>query len=166
VVNRDAATPATMEAAKKYAREQNLACAFMLGADRKRYGKLLENLENDYTQKNHRWPKTITDAYSLLIKWKQDPRNLLQVVGTSSDGIAFANIGEKATEKKVTNSTPATATGNEEKKVWVPPPPLHTVKCVVQPKRNCKDPIVVSSREEAPSDIRQRSVEGVYRTQE
>ena len=53
VVNRDKkATPATMEAAKKYAREQYLACAFMLGADRKRYGKLLENLENDYTQKN------------------------------------------------------------------------------------------------------------------
>jgi hypothetical protein len=57
-VNRDTATPATMEAAKKYAREQYLACAFLLGADCKRYGKLLENLENDYTQKNNRWPKT------------------------------------------------------------------------------------------------------------
>ena len=129
VVNRETATPATVEAAKKYAREQYLACAFLLGADRKRYGKLLENLENDYTQKNDRWPKTITDAYSLLINWKQDPRNLLQVVGASSDGIAFANVGEN--EKKVTNSntTPATATGNEDKKVWVPPPPIHTVKC-------------------------------------
>jgi hypothetical protein len=105
-----------------------LACAFLLGADRKIYGKLLENLENDYTQKNDRWPKTITDAYSLLINWKQGPRNLLQVVGASSDGIAFANIGEKATEKKVTNSTPATATGNEEKKVWVQPLPIHTIK--------------------------------------
>jgi hypothetical protein len=129
VVNRDTATPATMEAAKKYAREQYLACAFLLGADRKRYSKFLENLENDYTQKNDRWPKTITDAYSLLINWKQDPRSLLQVVGASSDGIAFTNVGEKATAKKVTNSTPATTTGNEKERVWVQFLPIHTVKC-------------------------------------
>jgi hypothetical protein len=71
----------------------------------------------------------ITDAYSLLINWKQDPRNLLQVVGASSDGIAFTNVREKATEKKVTNSTPVTTTGNEKERVWVQPPPIHTVKC-------------------------------------
>ena len=53
-VRRDTSAPETVEAAKKYAREQYLACAFLLGSDRKRYGKLLENLENDYTQKNDR----------------------------------------------------------------------------------------------------------------
>jgi hypothetical protein len=51
-VTRDTATPETLKAAKKYAREQYLACPFLLGSDCKRYGKLLENLENDYTQKN------------------------------------------------------------------------------------------------------------------
>ena len=51
-VTRDTAAPETLKAAQKYAREQYLACAFLLGSDRKRYGKLLENLENEYTQKN------------------------------------------------------------------------------------------------------------------
>jgi hypothetical protein len=130
VRRRDTAAPETVEAAKKYAREQYLACAFLLGSDRKRYGKLLENLKNDYTQqKNDKWPKTITDAYSLLINWKQDPRILLQVVRASSDGVAFTNIGEKVTEKRVTSSTPATTAGNEKEKVWVQPPPIHTAKC-------------------------------------
>ena len=39
----------------------------------------------------------------------------------------FTNVGEKATEKRVT--TPATTAGNEKEKVWVQPPPIHIVKC-------------------------------------
>ena len=94
-VTRATASPDVLKAAEKYAKEQYLACTFIFGADRKRYGRLLENLENDFTQKTERWPKTITDAYSLLINWKQDPRNLLQVLGASSDGVAFTkNVGE------------------------------------------------------------------------
>ena len=69
-VTRDTAAPETLIAVQKYAREQYLACAFLLGSDRKRYGKLLKNLENRFTQKTDKWPKTITDAYSLLLNWK------------------------------------------------------------------------------------------------
>jgi hypothetical protein len=94
-VTRDTTTPPMVKAAEKNAREQYLACTFLLGSDRKQYGKLLENLENEFTQKTDKWPKTITDAYSLLLNWKQDPRNLLQIVGASSDGVAFTNIGER-----------------------------------------------------------------------
>jgi len=43
-----------LKAAKKYAKEQYLACTFILGADRKQYNRLLENLENDFTQKTNR----------------------------------------------------------------------------------------------------------------
>ena len=86
----------TLKAAQKYARKQYLACAFLLGSDRRRYGKLLENLENEFTQKTDKWPKTITDAYSLLLNLKQDPRNLLQIVGASSDGVALTKVGERA----------------------------------------------------------------------
>ena len=64
-VTRDTATPTTLKTAEKYAREQYLACTFLLGSDRRRYGKLLENLENEFTQKTDKWLKTITDAYSL-----------------------------------------------------------------------------------------------------
>jgi hypothetical protein len=95
-LTRDTATPTTLKTVEKYAREQYLACTLVLGSDGKRYGKLLENLKNEFTQKTDKCPKTITDAFSLLLNWKQDPRNLLQFVGASSDGIAFTNVGERA----------------------------------------------------------------------
>jgi hypothetical protein len=50
-VTRATATPTILKAAEKYAREQYLACTFLLGSDRRRYGKLLENLEKEFTQK-------------------------------------------------------------------------------------------------------------------
>ena len=54
---------------------------------------------------------------------KQDPRYLLQIVGASSDGVAFTNVGE---EREMTSAT----VGNEKKKVWQkPPPPIETAKC-------------------------------------
>ena len=48
-VTRATATPTVLRAAEKYAKEQYLACTFILGTDRKRYGRLLENLESDFT---------------------------------------------------------------------------------------------------------------------
>jgi hypothetical protein len=40
------ATPYQVKVAKEVSREEYLACAFLLGADRKRYGKLMEDTEN------------------------------------------------------------------------------------------------------------------------
>jgi hypothetical protein len=61
-----------------------------------RHGKLIEDLENDHVQRNDKYPKTLVEAYDLLIHWKQDPNNLMHVVGSSSDGVAFTNIGEES----------------------------------------------------------------------
>ena len=74
------------------AEERYLAVAFILGADRGRYGKLIENLENDFLQNRNSYPQTVTSAYNLLINWKQDPRNLVRSVGVTNDGVSFANI--------------------------------------------------------------------------
>ena len=65
-------------AEKKDAQDRYLAVAFLLGSDRSRYGKLIENLENEFLQGRNNYPKTVTSAYNLLINWKQDPRNLLR----------------------------------------------------------------------------------------
>jgi hypothetical protein len=112
------ATPDVLEAAKKYDKAQYLACTFLLGADRKIYGRLLENLENDFTQKTDRWLKTINNAYSLLVNWKQDPRNLMQVLWASSDGVAFTNVEQ--------NKGTALATVKKDKDK---PPDIATIKC-------------------------------------
>jgi hypothetical protein len=97
-ISRSTATPGELQAAEDYTREKFLACAFILGSDRIRYGKLVEDLENDYTQRVDKFPKTIVDSYSLLLHWKQNPRNLMRAIGTN-DGVSFANIGENDQEQ-------------------------------------------------------------------
>jgi hypothetical protein len=44
---------------------------------------------------NDKYPKSMTEAYNLLVFWKQDPRNLMRVLGTSSNGVAFTNVGDE-----------------------------------------------------------------------
>ena len=56
-------------------RERQMACAFLLSADRSRYGRLIEELENSYVEGNDRYPKTLEEAHKRLEYWKQDPRN-------------------------------------------------------------------------------------------
>jgi hypothetical protein len=41
------------------------------------------------------------EAYNLLIHWKQDPKNLMHILGSTSDSVAFANVGE---EQRATNN--------------------------------------------------------------
>jgi hypothetical protein len=73
-------------------REEHLACSFLLGSDRKRRGKLIEDLQNHHVQRNDKYPKTLVEACNLLIHWKQDPKNLM-IRSSTSDGMAFANVG-------------------------------------------------------------------------
>jgi hypothetical protein len=77
---------------KNYTKEQYLACAFLMGSDRHRYGKLIEDLENDFRQRRDNYPNRLVDAYNLLVHCKQDPPNLMRVLGTNNDGVAFTNV--------------------------------------------------------------------------
>jgi hypothetical protein len=87
-------TTAETKEVSKDAQERYLAVAFILGADRGRFGRLVEDLENAYLQGQNKYPTTMTAAYHLLTNWKQDPRNLIRNVGPINDGVAFANIDE------------------------------------------------------------------------
>jgi hypothetical protein len=101
----ETATPDQLSVAKEVQREEYLACAFILGADRKRYGKLVEDTENAFIQKDDKYPKTLVKAYNLLLHWKQDPKNLMQVLGSTSDGVAFTNLGDDAKPKKTAHTS-------------------------------------------------------------
>ncbi len=46
-----------IEISKSFARDAYLACAFLLGSDGNRYGKLIEDLENDFIQGQDRYPQ-------------------------------------------------------------------------------------------------------------
>jgi hypothetical protein len=77
---------------QKDAQLRYLAVAFILGSDRPQFGRLIENIENDYLQGQNNYPTTVTAAYNLLTNWKQDPRNLMQAIGPVNDGVLFANV--------------------------------------------------------------------------
>jgi hypothetical protein len=64
------------------------------------------------------------DAYNILLNWKQDPHNLFQILGASSDGIAFTNVGERGTKLATISK--------EKEKVWEKSPPIETIKCYAE----------------------------------
>jgi hypothetical protein len=97
--NPDAPTEAQNKAATTEARDTTVACAFILGADKTRFGKLQEDLENAYTQGDDKYPTDLTEAYKLLTNWKQERRTHNPVVRRSdvAPDVAFTNIEEQMT---------------------------------------------------------------------
>ena len=87
-INIEDATDDQEEVAELTGIQWYLALAFLMGSDQNRYGRLLEKLENDFTAGNDNYPKTLTDAYNMLLEWKDDPRLLIRMAG--NDGISFA----------------------------------------------------------------------------
>ena len=66
-INIDEATDAQEENAETQVIEWYLTLAFLMGSDRGQFGRLLETLENDFTAGNDNYPKTLTNAYNMLL---------------------------------------------------------------------------------------------------
>jgi hypothetical protein len=90
---------AEMATAQQKGQDEYMAVALLLSADRKRYGQLIEDLENDFLTWTNNFPQTQVETHDLLIHWKQDPKNLMRVLCTNNDGLAFANVGGLDKEK-------------------------------------------------------------------
>ena len=108
-INVDEATDAQEEAAETEGTQWYLALAFLMGSDHSRFGRLLEKLENDFTAGNDNYPKTLTDAYNMLLEWKDDPRLLMRMAG--NDGISFATHTLDPSEEQ--NTDPETTKHKE-----------------------------------------------------
>ena len=94
----DEATEAQEENAELEGIQWYLALAFLMGSDRSRYGRLFEELEKDLTAGNDNYPKTLTDAYNMLLQWKDDPRLLIRMAG--NDGICLATNTSETNEEQ------------------------------------------------------------------
>jgi hypothetical protein len=92
--NKDGMTDIEKKTIADDVEERSMAVAFILGSDRLRFGKLVEDMENSYLQGNNKYPTTVVGAHHLLANWKQDPRHGLREV--SGGEINFVNAdGEK-----------------------------------------------------------------------
>ena len=75
---------------KSVAREIYLSCLFIVASDPKRYGGLVEELENDYTKGNNNYPTNMVKAYQLINKYNSwTPRTSLPEIS----GVAFSQQG-------------------------------------------------------------------------
>ena len=97
-INIDDETEAQEEAAEIQGIEWDLALAFLMGSDQSRFGRLLEKLENDFTAGHDNYPKTLTNAYNMLLEWKDDPRLVMRMAG--SDGISFTTTTTETNEEQ------------------------------------------------------------------
>ena len=68
--------PAETDMLRREAQDRYLAVAFLMGADKQRFGALLTETENEYLKKRNlnSYPATITEAYSWLLRYQNGYR--------------------------------------------------------------------------------------------
>ena len=147
VVDPNNPTSKETSAATKVATDRYLAVAFLLGADKMRYGTLVEEIENEYLRnkgsaasKACTYPSSIAEAYDYLCNYKKDPKNLSRLLGHNpggnnlNTGVAFLQDRKKArkpdakqAETFATNGqagkTKTTLTPQQDTQLWTPKGP-------------------------------------------
>ena len=94
--------PAEFMEAYEIVKEEHLALCFLYGADRTRYGDLMRSFENSYIEGTDRYPKTLNDAYNILVKYKMDPKSMNRMLDEiDSNGVAFIQDGEELDDADV-----------------------------------------------------------------
>ena len=63
-------TEAQISAAKTRIQDKTVAYGLLVRADRGRFGKLIEEIENDFLKGHDDYPKTPTEAYNLLVNYR------------------------------------------------------------------------------------------------
>ena len=70
-----------------------LAVCYLSTLDKKRYGSLIENLGNDYSMGNDKYPEDLTSAYNYALHYKNyDPPT--EAILNSEKGLSFAQKGK------------------------------------------------------------------------
>ena len=89
------ATAEQMNEAFRIVKERYLAVAFILGSDRKRYSKMIDELMNNFLQDDRTaFPQTVTDAHRNLVHWRSDSKRMGQ--GIDMQGVAYAQTGNSS----------------------------------------------------------------------
>jgi hypothetical protein len=120
----DSATADEISEAKSTSRERYLAVAFLLGADRIRYGIMIEEIENEYLRNRDKsskvgsYPLTVADAYEYLENYKRNSKYVQRLVGQADpgpSGMAFVQQDDnKMHQKKTKRAARKLASPSEE----------------------------------------------------
>jgi len=103
ILHREGITDPTteqLEKAKNKAVEEFYAILFTYLVDRQKYGKVVEDIENDVLKKkNNPFPKDVSDASRLLIGWRNNFGGR-SIRTEANDGVAFATVSDDKEEQK------------------------------------------------------------------
>ena len=92
----------------------------MLGADKYKYGKLIEELKNDVIRKKDPFPKTIGEASHILSKWTNNYGGKYNNGKSDlNDGMAFATVTEEK-EKGLDDKKKTSHASNVKRKGTTP----------------------------------------------
>jgi hypothetical protein len=84
------ATPKEFDESKAMAKERYLAVSTLSVCDDSRYNRLNGEIENDYTKGSNHYPKTATEAYNLIVNYRQSkPAGRIY---NNSEGVAFVKV--------------------------------------------------------------------------
>jgi len=97
-IDPDEATTTEIEESRKNASERQLAMGYILGCDRVRFGKMIEDLENQHTQGIKAFPQTLAEAYTLANNWKNRSGSVQRY--NMNDGTVFATKTVTTNKKK------------------------------------------------------------------
>ena len=127
----------------KRSNEVYLAICFLLGADRKLYGKLAEDLHNQHIKRYDDYPKTVDAAYALLCETNFNPNYYCQPVDGDGGGtgMVFNQDGTVRGKRK-----------HKERTCWHCNKPGHT-------NRNCLD---LKEKDKDGTNNSQVSVAGMH----
>ena len=65
---------------------------------------IIEDLENSYIQGIDKYPTSLTEAYNLLLHWKKNPKNVIDLLEPLKNEVAFINDGDIDKEEDADNN--------------------------------------------------------------
>ena len=71
---------------------------FLAGADKRRYGKMVEDLNNSYLAKKDNYPTSISDVLTLLSHY-QDHKTGVHNVGNSEDSFRETSFAQRQSKR-------------------------------------------------------------------
>ena len=79
----------------------------MCSADLEQYGKLLKELQNDFTKINGKYPKDMKEAIFMIMNYKQTHSNQPAHIYNDSEGLKFSQNGRSPppTTSKISATT-------------------------------------------------------------
>jgi hypothetical protein len=86
--------------------------AFLNKVDCTQYGKLLEDLKNNYLMGQNNYQLNLIEAYNLVVNWQQDPQNMVHYGAGINDGVVFAHSTEESNNEEAEAEVEVTLANN------------------------------------------------------